>query len=1156
MSYFDIDPRAADDLLAQARRNPAVMPTAGAFDGAATAPFKGLMQGVIAQPALLLGDAVTPAMRPVAKTIDEIFGGSAATDWLEAERQKNVAMVKRLMPDESVGLVGQLGYGAGAVLPQAIAGTVAGGPAGGAAVVGALQGYAKQQTEIDKGVDPLTATGVGAIEGVTQAAGVFLPGSVGAKVLPSIAVGAGGNVALGVAQRAATSELLERRGYADMAKQYQAFDSEAMAIDVVLGAAFGVLGAKMHPGDPARVPQQTVDAALAANAKQHVEVGVAPGIPVNPESITAHSKAVNQAMADLAADRPVDVSSSGVADAEFTPARSDIKAAVQAAVEELHPLGKALDDLDELRAKAREMGLEPPDEPIMAGRKLPGEDPPKAAEPMGRKAEVYVGERAEPVRFQVVEADSLTPAMAKGDNQFRDRSRAASQLQISKIASDLKFGLLADSPTMADGAPTISRDGQIIGGNGRVAAVRQAYEQGGAGDYRLQLENRASEFGLDPESVKGMKNPVLIRQFENQVDVRKTAIQSNEGGGLRMSALEQAKVDAERMPSLADVEIPDSGDLNSAGMAGFVRQWMGGIPADARGDLIAADGKLSASGIMRLRNGMLFKAYGDSPTLARLVESTDEAQKNVANALVKASANVAEAREMIAAGDLHDLDIQPQLLQAVEKFAELRASGLSVDKFVDQGDMFGTGIGGEAVALMRHMEENKRSTKAITEAVTGYYDAVRALGDPKQGSMFDTPPPSRAEVLSAVLGGRKITPETSLIDGVYGGKIEASTSLSPEHSAVESRFAAWILEDVDRAVTDYAKHPETNGGKILNTDIARDLSRDYNATKDSRSALSAAVHEPASWLVKEMYRRKLAESAKAGEDPVVSFTAGGTGAGKSSAVDKVTAVQALVRKSQIVYDTNMNTWDSAVNRIEQALEAGKSVNFVYVARDPVVALTQGALPRAMRQGRTVPLAEHAKTHIGATKVAQRLAEKYKDHPNVVIKIIDNTGPHGSQYVADIAMLKEIDYNGLEGRLKAALESEYKNGKITEPIYRGTIGGDAKPASVRASPEAKPGDVRPGNVGDVQAEFQGVRGSDGREYGGEPAGPIDSGQLGVVGESTSQILSETPNASMIDDTGTARTAALAIADADAKITQAEKDSTAFPAAVACALRAGI
>jgi hypothetical protein len=415
---------------------------------------------------------------------------------------------------------------------------------------------------------------------------------------------------------------------------------------------------------------------------------------------------------------------------------------------------------------------------------------------------------------------------------------------------------------------------------------------------------------------------------------------------------------------------------------------------------------------------------------------------------VKAAPNVAEARALIESGALHDRDIQPQLLEAVAISQRLRSDGMKLDDFLAQTDAFFDPVGPETTLLLRHIEANTRSQRAIADAVTGYYDAVRALGDPRQASMFDAEPPGRGEILRAVLEGRKLLTEAPDDGATYGGRIQKSPDLPPDQQTIEARFAAWILEDVDRAVAEYAKHPETQGGKVLNTDIARDLSRDYNATKDARSTLSAAVHEPASWLVKEIYRRRLAEAPAAGERAVVTFTAGGTGAGKSSAIAKVSAVQGAVDVSQIVYDTNMNTLDSARGRIEQALAAGKDVSLVFVARDPVVALTQGALPRAMRQGRTVPLAEHAKTHTGAAKVVKQLAKEYEGNDRVAITVIDNTGPNGSQAVAEIAMVGRIDYTDLEARLREALDKEYGNGRISEVVYRGTLGEDAGKAGIR------------------------------------------------------------------------------------------------------------
>lgn len=1160
MSYFDLDPTVEANALSRLGTIQPGDMGPGWLAGGISGAGRGLAQNLLT-PSALLADAATPPLRALARPFDDLLG-TKLNDWLLGEQAKARRAVTQMMPGPEIGAFGQFMFGGAQIIPQAVAGGIAGGPAGAAALPGVLQGYQSMLAMQDKGVDPLTAAGVGGITGVMTAGAVAIPATFGGRLLPTVGIGAAANVTQGAVTRGATSSLLEARGYKDMAKQYEAFDLEAMALDAILGAALGgvALGLERATGRPTqgRIPPSAIDDALAASQRQHADAPTAPGVPTDPGSRTAHTQALQKAITDLVNDRPVDVAPTGVADAEFVPNRAQMQAAVEAAAADLSPLGKLLNEVDTLRAELEATGVKPADDPLFAGKPLveappPAEPlPPPAARDLpsatrGQAGEVFVGERPEPVRFMLVEAGDLSAAVAKGDNQFRDRTRAASLLQIVKIANDLQFGRLGEAPTMAEGAPTLAADGRVVGGNGRVLAIQRAYDQGTAQGYRAALAERAAEFGLTREQVEGLQRPVLVRQFENQVDVRQAAILSNEGGALRMSALEQAKVDAERMPSLAGVDLPESGDFTAASMRPFARQWLARYPQSEQGNLIASDGALSAEGALRMRNAVLFSAYGDSPTLARLVESTDERQRNIAAALVKAAPNVAEARAMIETGSLHDLDIQPALLEAVGISQRLRADGQRLDAFLAQTDAFADPVGPEAVLWLRHFEANTRSQRAIAEAITGYYDAVRALGDPRQASMFDAEPPGRAEILRAVLEGRKLPPEAPDDGATYGGKIPKSPDLPPDQQAIEARFAAWILEDLDRAVREYAAHPETQGGKVLNTDIARDLSRDYNATKDTRSTLSAAVHEPASWLIKEIYRRKLAEAPAAGEAPTVAFTAGGTGAGKSSAIEMVPAVNMAVRQSQVVYDTNMNTLDSAKNRIEQALAAGKDVSIVFVARDPVVALTKGALPRAMRQGRTVPLAEHAKTHDGAAKVVRQLAKDYADDKRVAITIIDNTGPNGTQTVAKIAMIDEISYTDLEVRLRKALEDEYANGRISETVYRGTLGADAAKKGIRALAEDAAGAGRQPDARDVApAAERDPGGSD----GGAAAKPDDAG---LSEAQVAQILEDQPNASLIGDDGLPRTGAVALDEADAMMARTSKDADAYPAAVACALR---
>lgn len=267
--------------------------------------------------------------------------------------------------------------------------------------------------------------------------------------------------------------------------------------------------------------------------------------------------------------------------------------------------------------------------------------------------------------------------------------------------------------------------------------------------------------------------------------------------------------------------------------------------------------------------------------------------------------------------------------------------------------------------------------------------------------------------------------------------IPRAEKLSPAERQVETNLANKIGRDPEAATAEYAALPESKGGKILNNDIARELSPEYAASKESRSTLSPAVHEPVSWFVKEMYAQKLKEAPAPGEDGTVLITAGGTGAGKTTAVEGLEPD--AYNRAQIVYDTNSSSIDSTRTKIQQALDAGKKVQYVYVYRDPIEALTGGALPRAERMGRTVPLQNHAETHNGALKVVQQLAEQYKDNPNVDIRIIDNSLGKNKAAFAPLADITGKAYNVDVGELREALEAERQKGTISDATYRGTLG---------------------------------------------------------------------------------------------------------------------
>ena len=260
--------------------------------------------------------------------------------------------------------------------------------------------------------------------------------------------------------------------------------------------------------------------------------------------------------------------------------------------------------------------------------------------------------------------------------------------------------------------------------------------------------------------------------------------------------------------------------------------------------------------------------------------------------------------------------------------------------------------------------------------------------------------------------------------------IPRANNLSPEHREIETRFASWLANNLEQAFSDYAANPESQGGRIINTDIARELSQDY---REDRS-LSAAVHEPASWFVKQFYARQLRD-APAG--PVLftgGGTGGGTGAGKSSGLRVLGDINA-----PIIYDSNITSVASTAARIDQALEAGREVHVLYTYGDPVESLRR-AIQRTKRMaersgtGRTVPLSAHISSHVGSRKAIPQLIEQYADDSRVSFSTVVNSQGSDAARV-DIEKIPQLDYSAVQEVVIDELEKQRAQGQITKKQYQ-------------------------------------------------------------------------------------------------------------------------
>lgn len=346
MSYFGLNPVNQNQQLDEAASNPAGFNSdVGFFDNAVGAALSGLYSGLVAKPDQLLWAGMDKIVSPIAQLVNENTSlNDTSVSYIAEQRKLAEQQVKRLTPDAATtGTAGQVLYGLFDMGGQAVVGTTLGGPVGGAAAVTSLQGFSEFERLTAQGVDFRTAQEAGLVQGITAGAGTLIPMSLGlraggalaegvaaqlartgessvrraaataVRATPDIAYAAGTNIAFGMAQRGLTAKTLRDGGYSEMANQYDVLDRQAIAIDAVLGVAFGGVGRFINSrGESTSAPNFSpvdIDAALAANAAHHAEIDIAPGVPINVLSRNSHIQALRKAMSDVNQGRPVDVAS-------------------------------------------------------------------------------------------------------------------------------------------------------------------------------------------------------------------------------------------------------------------------------------------------------------------------------------------------------------------------------------------------------------------------------------------------------------------------------------------------------------------------------------------------------------------------------------------------------------------------------------------------------------------------------------------------------------------------------------------------------------------------------------------------------------------------------------------------------------------------------
>ena len=265
---------------------------------------------------------------------------------------------------------------------------------------------------------------------------------------------------------------------------------------------------------------------------------------------------------------------------------------------------------------------------------------------------------------------------------------------------------------------------RAIAGNGRIAGLTEAYRRGTASQYRAELREDASNLGIDPAVIDGMKAPILVRVMPSERVRADIGDISNTSGNLSMNAVETAANDVNRI-NFDKIVFNDNGEADVDTIIGFVRQ----MPIAEQGSLIDTNGQPTRAAHERFANALFKKAYGDDELVRLSAQAVDPEIRNVIAALSRVAPKMARLE------GLGDLDIRGLVKQAAQVVVNAHRQGVSLTKFAAQGDIT---MDPDVRVIVECFAQNARSVKEMARVLEIAADFAYSEGTKDDVDMFGT----------------------------------------------------------------------------------------------------------------------------------------------------------------------------------------------------------------------------------------------------------------------------------------------------------------------------------------------------------------------------------------------------------------------------------
>jgi predicted GNAT family acetyltransferase len=346
--------------------------------------------------------------------------------------------------------------------------------------------------------------------------------------------------------------------------------------------------------------------------------------------------------------------------------------------------------------------------------------PREPIKPTGTKKTIYLPDNTSiETSYAVVDSNDIVsshdndlkinPAFPK-ELQPRDRGRKAMIQQVTEMVNKLNPERLGESTGVGSGAPIIGKDGIVESGNGRVIAIRKAYKKDIGRVYKQWLIDNAETFGLKSGQIKGMGTPILVRVRETDVDRVDFVKKANQDEVARMSPVETAKSDADRLTE-GDIALfapSEEGDISATSNHAFINKFIKGLGTTESAGFLTEEGRYTKQLIDRITAAIFYKAYQSNDLISMMAEEADPNIKNILNALTVAAPEYVKTRALNKT--LGDTAIVDHIVGATQIISNTRNFGQSVEQFFKQMSMFEQ-VPEYTKEITLFIDKNKRSAK-------------------------------------------------------------------------------------------------------------------------------------------------------------------------------------------------------------------------------------------------------------------------------------------------------------------------------------------------------------------------------------------------------------------------------------------------------------